>query len=75
MAKEPKVYTDEDYENYAKLMVKTNALYRDNNPATNKPKSNKGYKWVNILSYIWHNIHKYTGSGVIVIPSDPNTSC
>ena len=25
-------YTDEDYENYAKLMVRTNALHVDNNP-------------------------------------------
>ena len=32
VSKEPKDFSGEDYENYAKLMVKSNTLYRDNDP-------------------------------------------
>ena len=67
-------YTPEDKENYARLMVKTNPLYRDNNPDNNYPKSSKLPKWNNILSPIWANRKKYEASGVIIIPSDPNAN-
>ena len=70
--KEPKDFTKEDYENYAKLVVKTNTLDRDNNPGSNYPKSSNSYKWNNILKNIWDNKVEYGGSGVVVIPSDPN---
>ena len=72
VSKEPKDFTEEDYNNYAKLMLKTNTLRANNNPGSKKPKSSKGYKWKNILSNIWANRGDYEGSGVIVIPSDPN---
>ena len=72
VSKEPKGFTEEDYNNYAKLMLKTNALHVDYNPEKRKPKSRRSYKWNNILSDIWHNQKKYEGSGVVVIPSDPN---
>ena len=72
VSKEPKYFTKEYYVNYAKLMVKTNALYHDNNPENKHPKSSKGYKWNNILKDIWIKRGEYEGSGVIVIPSDPN---
>ena len=39
------IYTYDDYENYAKLMLKTNTLHRNNDPSSNYPKSSKGYKW------------------------------
>ena len=47
-------YKKEDYENYAKLMVKTNALHVDNNPKNKKPKSSRADKWIQILSPIWY---------------------
>ena len=72
VSKEQKDFTKEDYENYAKLMIKTNTLYRDNDPNSLYPKSSKGYKWNNILKDIWKNKEEYEGSGVIVIPSNPN---
>ena len=72
VSKEPKGFTEEDYNNYVKLMVKTNALRLDNDPEKRKPKSNKSYKWSNILSHIWHNKEKYEGKGIVVISSDPN---
>ena len=43
VSKEPKGFTEEDYNNYAKLMVKTNALHVDYNPEKRKPKSNRSY--------------------------------
>ena len=72
VSKEPKDFTEEDYNNYARLMVKTNALYRDNNPENINPKSSKSYKWNTILKDIWVNRKTYEGSGVIIISSDPN---
>ena len=65
-------YTPEDKENYSKLKVKTNALRVDNNPESKKPKSSKSDKWKYLLSEIWKNRREYEGSGVVVIPSDPN---
>ena len=66
------IYTYDDYDNYARLMLKTNTLHRDNNPGSNYPKSSKGQKWKRILKIIWDNRGEYEGSGVIVITSDPN---
>ena len=37
VSKETKDFTEEDYENFAKLMVKTNTLHRDNTPDSNYP--------------------------------------
>ena len=62
----------EDYDNYARLMLKTNALYRSNNSDSNYPKSSKSYKWTKILKTTWDNRREYDGSRVVVIPSVPN---
>ena len=66
------IYTFEDYDNYARLMLKTNTLHRNNNPDSNYPKSSKGEKWKRILKTLWENRKDYEGKGVVVIPSDPN---
>ena len=44
VSKDTKDFTNEDYQNYAKLMVKSNALRAGNNPESKKPKSSKSYK-------------------------------
>ena len=74
MSKNPNdnVYTYEDYDNYARLILKTNTLHRDNNPDSIYPKSSKGQKWKRLLKTIWDNRREYEGKGVAVIPSDPN---
>ena len=64
-------YDREDYDNYAKLMIRTNALNADYDP-NKKVKSNKGDKWKKLHSDIWKNRSKYEGKGIVVIPSDPN---
>ena len=72
VSRKPKNFTSEDYENYAKLMVKSNTLHRNNNPENTNPKGNRGYKWNNILKHIWDKRSEYEGEGVTVIPSDAN---
>ena len=49
---EPEAFTGDDYENYKRLMLKTNALYRNNNPKSSHPKSSRGNKW-NLIRLIW----------------------
>ena len=72
MGKNPTNYYKEDYENYRRLMLKTNALHRDNDPKCLYPKSSRSDKWNNLLKYIWHDKEEYEGKRVVVIPSDPN---
>ena len=70
MSKNSEDFTKEDYENYAKLMVKTNALYRNYDPNNPNPRSSKSDKW-NLIRLIWAKRGEYEGKGVVVIPSDP----
>ena len=39
------IYTNDDYGDYVRLMLKTNTLHRNNGPNSNYPKSSKGLKW------------------------------
>ena len=65
-----------DEDNYVRLMLKTNVLHQNYNPANPHPRSNRSNKWNNILSHIWYNREfpkkGYEGKGVVFIPSDPN---
>ena len=72
-SKTPQMPTNrKDYDNYVKLLLKTNALHHDYDPNNPNPRSSKSDKWNKILGPIWHNREKYEGKGVVVIPSDPN---
>ena len=53
VSKNPTKYTNDDYDNYKRLLIKNNTLYLDNNPNTSYPKGNKSKKWKNLLSPIW----------------------
>ena len=66
------VYDDEDYENYADILVNTSALKRGNVSESRTPKASKSWKWNNLLKRIWSERDKYEGKGVVIIPSDPN---
>ena len=83
MSKNPKNFTDKDYDNYDDLMVLTNALHRNNDEDNPHPKGSGSTKWKKLLSPIWHRKKSgvylfpkkkegYEGEGVVVIPSDPN---
>ena len=62
-----------DIRDYRRLMIKTNALHRDNNPKNPYPKSSKSGKWKMILGPIWENRKMvYEGKGIVIMPSDPN---
>ena len=80
-------YSDEDYDNYERMMLKTNVLHQNDDPNNPHPRSNKGKKWTKILGPIWdkYKVEKeherrrkerfffgFEGKGVVVIPSDPN---
>ena len=77
-------YELEDLENYAKLLIRSNALRRNYDPDNKSPLSSPGYKWRNILSEIWKNRHLIktdedddpqpgtSGTGLKILPSDPN---
>ena len=54
----PENYTEEDLDKYRQLLLLTNAIYRDNNPDNNNPKSSKSLKWKNIIKHIWEQIKK-----------------
>ena len=49
------IYNPIDHENYKKLLIQINAMQSVKNP--NKPKSNKGTKWKNVVRSIWEG-HK-----------------
>ena len=77
MSKNPDNFTENDYNEYEKLMVKTNALHKDYNPNNPYPRSSRSDKWY-LVSKIWANREYtkkkegYEGKGVVVIPSNPN---
>ena len=66
--------TDEDMENYEKILVETKAMEYDENP--NKPKASRSEKCQTIVSKIWEKFKSDTkvkkGNGVLILPSDPN---
>jgi len=57
--KEPdkNIYTDGDRTSYAEILEKTSAMKGGNNPASNKPKSSKGYKYKTITKPIWEELY------------------
>ena len=49
----PENYTEEDLSKYQRLVILTNAAYRNNNPNQNYPKQSKGNKWKKIIKPVW----------------------
>ena len=60
-----------DYENYKKMVLKTNVLHQGDTKESLFPKSSRSEKWVRLLSHIWKERKLYEGKGVVVIPKDP----
>ena len=71
MSKKPKYFTEDDYKNYTRLMLKTNALHRNYDPKNPYPRASDSDKW-NLIRLIWARRGEYEEKGVVVIPSDPN---
>lgn len=74
-----KFYSPTDLENYKQILIDTASMYQNNNPTTNKPKSNKGVKWATIVEPIWkqhtgkslNEKPASTGSGVLEYTETP----
>ena len=66
--------TDEDLQNYSKIIFNTGAIFSEANP--NKPKASRSEKYRQIIKPLWNKFKSETkgkkGSGVIILPSDPN---
>lgn len=58
------LYTEEDLDNYTKILWKTDSIYMNNDPSTKKPKSSKGEKYNILIKPIWKNRNKIEGSGI-----------
>ena len=69
-------FNDDDLKTYSEILVKTNAMRRNNDPDNPRPKSSGSFKWNNVVKEIWNKNKKdeYEGQGIntVVIPSDPN---
>ena len=66
-----------DIKDYERLMIKTNALHRGNNPKNPYPKSSNSKKWLGLLSPIWNKYKamsskKFDGKGTVILSSNPN---
>ena len=75
MSKNPKIFTEMDYDNYRYLITTSKVLHRGDNPKNPYPKASGSFKWVYLLRPIWFGKEPkigYEGKGVVVIPSDPN---
>ena len=68
------IYDQDDIDNYSAILIKTNAMRRENDPNNPRPKSSKSWKWNNVVKDIWDSKDVFEGRGTktIVIPSDPN---
>ena len=55
-SKDPKNFTEEDFEKYMSLLVQTDTIFQDNNPNNTKPKSSGGSRWNKLISPIWEEI-------------------
>ena len=81
-SKDPRNFTNKDYNEYKDIMLLTNALYRDYDPKNPHPRGNRSGKWTRLLSPIWHGQSKkrfaewrkggYEGKGIVIMSSDPN---
>ena len=75
MLKDPpeKGYSEKEYKNYARILIKTHVLHQGNNPNNPYPKSSKSYKWNRFLKHIWeYKGAEFEGEGVVIMSSDPN---
>ena len=67
------IYDNNDFQTYAEILVKTDAMRRNNDPTEPHPKASRSKKWMNIVKPIWENrIKKGSAIKTLVLPSVPN---
>ena len=71
--RKPANYTEDDYNKYKEIMIKTNALRKNYELDDNRPKASRADKWKNLLKPIWDEKDRYEeGLKAVIIPSDPD---
>ena len=59
----PEEFTEDDYNEYMDLLIRTNTIYQGNNPNQNRSKSSKSEKWGKLISPVWEHIKESKGKG------------
>ncbi len=54
--KDPKNFSDIDLYHYKKILFDTNALYQNNDPTADRPKSSRSSKWHDLLKPMWNEL-------------------
>jgi len=49
-------FTEKYLKTYKEILKKTCSIYQNNDPSSEKPKSNRGKKWIKLVSQIWKEI-------------------
>ena len=68
-------FTEEDLQEYIRLLRQTNVLHRDFNPNNPRPRSSSSYKWRIILKPLWERFKKEDdseedgGDGISFLPN------
>ena len=74
----PDDYTNEDKKQYKRLLIKSNAIFKSDDPTETRPRGNyQGNKWKNLISPIWEEIKpkgKGKGKGKKKRQEDPKPS-
>ena len=70
-SREPVDFDKEDKDEY-RLMVKTNALHRYDDPTNSHPKANRSNKWKNILGPTWYKKQGFSEEDAIRMTKDRN---
>ena len=71
-SRDPVDFNKEDEDEYERLMVKTNALHRYDDPHNPHPKSNRSNKWKNILGPIWYKKQGFSEEDAFRMTKDKN---
>ena len=71
-SRDPTDFNEEDEDEYERLMVKTNALHRYDDPKNPHPKANRSDKWKNILGPIWYKKQGFSAEDAIKMTKDKN---
>ena len=54
----PEKFTEDDYNEYMDLLIRTNTIYQGNDSNKTRPKSSKSEKWEKLIKPIWAHIKK-----------------
>lgn len=65
---DPEAYDDVDLDNYANILLKTNAMYQNNDALSRTPKANRSYKWKYVVKPIYEKVKSGSGLEAVFLP-------